>query len=180
MKKYIAWPGRARLQSIRMKTKDLLEHRAQLNAKLEAVELEKAQLARKLKAIDVLLEGIELPKQAGSMAPLASPSTTAKATTAKENRAGKPHNYKVPAHAVRTSPRSSLIDAVCEVARKQKGSFDSGQLLKALQSDYPEFNLTETKHISSPLSDLVKRGALIIERIRNGKKPNIYRAVLNQ
>lgn len=163
-----------------MKTKDLLEHRAQLDAKLEAVEQEKAQLVRKLKAVDVLLEGSNLTKRAGSMAPFISPSGAVKGKATKENRLGKPHKYKAPAHAVRTSPRSSLIDAVCEVAKKQKGSFDSGQLLKALQSEYPEFNLTETKHISSPLSDLVKRGALTIEQIRKGKKPNIYRAILNQ
>ena len=48
-------------------------------------------------------------------------------------------------------------------------------LLKALQAVYPEFKLGETKHISSPLSDLVKKGVLTLERSRMGTRPNIYR-----
>ena len=159
-----------------MKLQDLLEHRSQLKAKLDSIEVEKAQIVRKLKAIDVLLEGDETaspgrppgrPQRAESEALMFQRQVAA---LAQRKRGVSPH-------AVRVSSRSSLIDAVHQVALKQLREFDSVQLLKALQVEYPEFKLTETKHISSPLSDLVKRGALAIVRKRVGNIPNIYRAV---
>ena len=152
-----------------MKLEDLLEHRAELTARLEVIEAEKAHLVRQLKALEVLLEGVKLP------------SSDAR-TTVRVRRASRPNavlepprRRAIPSHAVRVSSRTSLIGAVQDVALKQQGTFDSVQLLKALQSAYPEFQLTETKHISSPLSDLVKRGVLALERKRLGSKPNIYR-----
>ena len=149
-----------------------MEHRAQLNEKLQAVEIEKVQLIRKLKAIDVLLEGSDV-RSVGSRAVSVPPLP---ASELGKSSLVKTRKRTVPLHAVRTSPRSSLIDAVRDVARKQLGVFDSVQLLAAIQAEFPEFQLTETKHISSPLSDLVKRGVLVLEQKRIGSKPNIYRA----
>jgi hypothetical protein len=154
-----------------MTNEDLAKYKAWLASKLESVEAEKAQLVKKLRAIDILLEGSDLQHNEGPpSAPFAMPGVP------QGPEKGKVRKYTAPAHAVRTSPRSSLIDAVREVAIKQLGTFDSGQLLKALQSEYPEFQLSETKHISSPLSDLVKKGVLVLEQKRVGSKSNVYRA----
>ncbi|MDB6017866.1 MAG: hypothetical protein JWR19_2355 [Pedosphaera sp.] len=150
-----------------MKVEDLIEHRNKLNAKIEAIEIEKAQLVRKLKAVDILLEGSVPPA-----------SDIIDNPSFKENKKwtfNASRKRPVPPHAVRISHRSSLIGAVEEMAKKQPGGFDSVQLLNALQSAYPEFNLKETKHISSPLSDLVDKGVLVVERKRIGAKPNVYR-----
>lgn len=155
-----------------MKVKYLLEHRGQLNARLEEIEAEKAQLVRKLKALDILLEGSrENPKT--------SLEHVVKQSVMQKKKSGQilTRKHRIPAHAVRFSDRISLIGAVQEVAMKQPGTFDSNVLLKALQSAYPEFHLGETKHISSPLSDLVKKGVLVMERKRLGSRANIYRAV---
>jgi len=167
-----------------MKLQDLLEHQDQLNARLDAIEGEKAQIVRKLRAIDVLLEGDAAgpPSRPPGRPPGRTPGRAQGAepkalTVPQQVSAAVKRKRGVSPHAVRVSSRSSLIDAVHQVALKQLAEFDSGQLLKALQAEYPEFKLTETKHISSPLSDLVKRGALVIERKRVGNIPNIYRAV---
>ena len=155
-----------------MNTEDLLAHRVQLVQRLETIELEKSQLVRKLKAIDVLLEGSD------SVAEIVSEHVGKEMFASRQvDLPGKPRKRIVPPHTVRFSARTSLIGAVEEVALKQPGSFDSVHLLKALQEAYPEFHLGETKHISSSLSDLVKRGVLIIERERSGAMPNIYCAV---
>jgi|SRR5581483_1111614 hypothetical protein len=153
-----------------MKNEDLIEHRAQLNARLEAVEAEKTQLVRKLKAVEVLLEGNDAECSSKTHPIDNQLVKVEKGVPLEPLRRRSP-----PAHAVRVSPRSSLIGAVQKVASEQPGEFDSSQILTALQSAYPEFKLTETKHISSPLSDLTKRGVLVIERKRIGTKPNIYR-----
>jgi len=148
-----------------MNTKDLIAHRAELFGKLKVIELEKSQLVRKLKALDILLEGLE-PAQPYGTDGLTSSNTAKKRV--------------IPPHTVRFSPRKSLIDAVQELAFKQPASFDSVVLLNALQIEYPEFGLIETKHISSPLSDLVKKGVLTLVRSRSGSRPNIYSAVGGQ
>ncbi|MDB6124672.1 MAG: hypothetical protein JWQ71_3665 [Pedosphaera sp.] len=154
-----------------MKREDILAHRTQLDIRLEALEVEKAKLVRQRRAIDILLEGSDFGGQADVPSLSQAPEEAQK-----EFRGEKRRRRVVPAHAVRTSHRSSLIDAVKEVAMKQPGAFDSSELLKALQSEYPEFQLKETKHISSPLSDLVKRGVLILGQKRIGSKSNVYRA----
>lgn len=151
-------------------TQDLVNHRAQLVARLNEIDEEKSQIARKLKAIDVLLEGsdglshpgVQVVVQEG----VVSPDCQVDGVRRRRTRAS---------HAVRFSNRISLIGAVEECARKQPGDFDSNQMLTAIQRAYPEFNLTETKHISSPLSDLEKRGVLTLVRRREGKMSNIYR-----
>lgn len=147
-----------------MNVKDILDHRARLSARLEAIEAEKTQIARKLKAIEVLLEG-EFPNVQEAVKDgakdVVEPGLAAK---------GRRHA----SHAVRISDRTSLIDAVKEVAMRMPGTFDSGQVLNEINQAYPEFNLTETKHISSQLSDLVKREVLVVVSPRVGKSPNIY------
>jgi hypothetical protein len=154
-----------------MNTEDLLAHRVQLVQRLETIELEKSQLVRKLKAIDVLLEGSD------PVAEIGAEHIDKEMLTMRQVTTKKPRKRIVPPHTVRFSARTSLIGAVEEMALKQPGPFDSVHLLKALQEAYPEFNLGETKHISSPLSDLVERGVLVIERERSGAMPNIYSAV---
>jgi folylpolyglutamate synthase/dihydropteroate synthase len=147
-----------------MNVRDILDHKARLSARLEAIEAEKAQIARKLKAIEVLLEG-EFPHVQEAVEDEAKevvePGLAAQ---------GRRHA----SHAVRISDRISLIDAVKEVAMRMPRTFDSGQVLIEVNQAYPEFNLTETKHISSQLSDLVKRGVLVVVSPRVGKSPNIY------
>jgi hypothetical protein len=156
-----------------MNVEDLISHRAGLIARIDAIELEKSQLARKLKAIDVLLEGEGKPPIR-----LGAKRAVTESVTVRQGAAlKKPRKRTMASHAVRFSPRISLIGAVEELAMKQLGAFDSTQILAATQKAYPEFNLSETKHISSPLSDLVKKGVLAIERERRGKMPNIYRFV---
>jgi hypothetical protein len=153
-----------------MKVEYFQEHKSQLNARLETIELEKAQIVRKLKALDILLEE-NRPRDPIPMKQIVVQSVTTNRGT--DSVVARKHS--IPAHAVRFSNRISLIGAVEEIAKKQTGAFDSGVLLKALQTSYPEFNLGETKHISSPLSDLVKKGVLVIDRRRIGTRPNIYR-----
>jgi hypothetical protein len=155
-----------------MTKQDLLKYKVQLNSRLDAVETEKAKIVREIKAVDVLLEGHEPSNHP-------SPANKPKEVTSQRQTTHEQLPRKSPPHAIRVSPRSSLIGAVQEVALRQPGDFDSGQLLKALQSAYPEFHLTETKHISSPLSDLVKRGVLNIQSRRIGSRPNIYKAPKN-
>lgn len=143
----------------------LIEHYEELTARLSQLEGERAQVAKKLKALDVLLEGIDVQA-------IKRKKGTTMVSGIAEVATVKPHP-----NAVRVSHRISLIGAVEQVARKMGSAFSSPDLLKAIQVDYPEFGLSETKHISSPLSDLVKKGVLALERKRTGSEPNIYRVV---
>jgi hypothetical protein len=158
-----------------MNLKDLVTHQAELAARVQAIEMEKSQLMRKLKAIDVLLEGEARPSLSGLEMSGGEPTPALPSVSQKT-----PRKRNMARHAVRFSPRISLIGAVEEAAMKQPGVFDSNQILAAIQNAYPEFHLSETKHISSPLSDLVKRGVLAIERERSGKMPNVYRFIHKQ
>lgn len=160
-----------------MKTEDLINLKVQLTKRLaaiegekEALEAEKGQVTRKLKAVDVLLEG-------SAEAALAEAQTAGQEVFALQPglNASVSRKRTRPSHAVRYSPRISLIGAVKELAAKQPGSFVSGDILKAIQDVYPELNVTETKHISRPLSDLVKEGLLTRERKRGAGRANIYR-----
>lgn len=158
-----------------MKTEDLINLKVQLTKRLEAIEeekdtleAEKGQVTRKLKAVDVLLEGsadssVDHGQDAGREVLVLQPGFQSPASR-KRTR---------PSHAVRYSPRISLIGAVKELAAKQPGSFVSGDILKAIQDVYPELNVKETKHISRPLSDLVEDG--VLTRERGAGRTNIYR-----
>jgi hypothetical protein len=153
-----------------MNKQSLIEHKGNLATRLQALEREKAQLLRKLKAVDVLLEDAHTASLI-SEAPVVQQLKTKRIKWVPSGT--KPRS--IARHTVRFSPRISLIGAVETVAKKQGGSFTSTELLKAIQGEYPEFNLGETKHISSPLSDLVKRGILSLERQKDGSLPNLYR-----
>lgn len=147
-----------------MNVRDILDHKARLSTRLEAIEAEKAQIARKLKAIDVLLEGESTHVQVAvqdEVKEVGEPGLVAQVR-------------RHASHAVRISDRISLIGAVKEVAMRMPETFDSGQVLNEINKVYPEFNVTETKHISSQLSDLVKREVLVVVSPRVGKSPNIY------
>jgi hypothetical protein len=148
----------------------LIMLKAHLETKLQGLESDRARLLRKIKALEVLLEDGDSASDLGMASkgainqPIVTPA-----------KLGRLHS--VPSHAVRFSPRISLIGAVEQVAKAHAGPFTSTELLKALQASYPEFRLSETKHISSPLSDLVKRKVLELERKKEGASPNVYRAV---
>lgn len=152
-----------------MTFEQLQEHQIQLSNRLKEISVERGQIIRKLKAVKVLLEGLDnrqgnKPERPG-----------VKALT-------RVHGDSIPpfgrssSRIAGTAPRSGLIEIVKKAALKQPGNFDSVRLLEVLQAEHPELGLKETKHISSPLSDLVKKKVLVVERKRAGSKPNIYRA----
>ena len=148
-----------------MTSKDLQEHQAQLSARLKEIAAERGQITRKLKAVKILLEGLD--NRQGN-----KPEHPGVKVLTKVRGVSILPTGQIPG----SSPRSGLIEIVKQAALKQPGSFDSVRLLEVLQAEHPELGLEETKHISSPLSDLVKKKVLVLERKRAGSKPNIYRA----
>jgi hypothetical protein len=152
-----------------MTSKDLQEHQVQLSARLKEISAERGQIIRKLKAIKILLEGLDNRQGNKPERPGVKVLTKVRGET-----------ILSPVHSssrlAGAAPRSGLIEIVKKTALKQPGSFDSVRLLEVLRAEHPELGLKETKHISSPLSDLVKKKVLVLERKRAGSKPNIYRA----
>src|ERR1039458_2628763 len=98
-----------------MTSKDLQEHQIQLSARLKEIAAERGQIIRKLKAIKILLEGMD-SSQGDNTEHLGMKGIT------KESRDLISQLPPASSRVAGASPRSGLIEIVRAAALKQPGT----------------------------------------------------------
>lgn len=117
----------------------------------------RAELQRKIDAIDVLLEGDGAAKVAGGAA-------NSQAT-----------RLPAPSGVVGGKRPKMLIEAVDEATLSLPAGFTSLAVLQYVNAHHPHLKVASTKNIGGPLAKLLKRGKLEYQEAGFGNVPHTYR-----
>jgi hypothetical protein len=113
----------------------------------------RANLQKKIDAIDVLLETDGVSEAVVSGKPLGRP--------------------------LKPRPKM-LIEAVDEATALMNSNFTSAEVLSYVAREYPHLEVKETKHVGGPLATLLKRGKIEYDTKGHGNIAHVYRRVRPQ